>query len=332
MVLQEMEMRELVCGVVDRYRYIRRPEMRLVLRVQDEILSALRDFLRGEGFIEILAPVIGPVTDPGIRGARQASIDYYGHGFKLMSSMILYKQMALLSVDRVFALSPNIRLEPEESVRTGRHLAEFRQVDVEMAHATYHDAMNLGERMVAYVLGRVSRACSGELEALGRELRPPRTPFERISYGEALEILRSEGFRVEYGVEIPWDAEEAISSMFDSPFWIYDYPMTARGFYDREDPERPGILRDFDLIYPEGFGEGVSGGEREYQAERVLERMRMRGEDPRDYGWYIEMLKEGVPPSAGFGIGVERLTRYICGLRCIWDAVPFPKVPGIPSP
>lgn len=319
-------------GVVDRYRYIRRPEMRLVLRVQDEVLSALRDFLRGEGFLEILAPIIGPATDPGIRGAKQASIDYYGQRFKVMSSIILYKQMALLSVDRVFALSPNIRLEPEESVRTGRHLAEFRQVDVEMANATYHDAMNLCERMVAYVLERVSRACSWELEALGRGLKTPRTPFKRISYGEALEILRSEGFGVEYGVEIPWDAEEAISSMFDSPFWIYDYPITARGFYDREDPERPGILRDFDLIYPEGFGEGVSGGEREYQAERVLERMRMRGEDPRDYGWYIEMLREGVPQSAGFGIGVERLTRYICGLRNIWDAVPFPKVPGIPSP
>jgi asparaginyl-tRNA synthetase len=329
---QEGKLMESVCGVVDRHRYFRRPEMRLILRVQDEALSALRDYLRGEGFIEILAPIIGPVTDPGIRGARQVSIDYYGHRFKLMSSMILYKQMALLSVDRVFALSPNVRIEPEDSVRTCRHLAEFRQVDLEMAHATYHDAMDLCEGMVAYVLDRVSRACSWELEELGRNLRVPRTPFERISYGEAVEMLRAEGFRVEPGGEIPWDAEEAISRMFDNPFWISDYPISARGFYDREDPERPGILRDFDLIYPEGYGEGVSGGEREYKAERVLERMRMRGEDPREYGWYIEMLRDGIPPSAGFGIGVERLTRYICGLRNIWDAVPFPKVPGIPSP
>ncbi len=331
MALQDRELID-PSGIVDRYRYMRRPEVRRVLRVQDEVLSALRDFLRGEGFIEILAPIIGPVTDPGIRGARQVPIDYYGHGFKLMSSMILYKQMALLSVERVFALSPNIRLEPEASVRTGRHLAEFRQVDVEMAHATYQEAMELCERMVTSVLERVSRACSRELEGLGRALRVPRPPFKRISYGEALEILRAEGFRVEPGGEIPWEAEEAISTMFESPFWICDYPMSARGFYDREDPERPGILRDFDLIYPEGFGEAVSGGEREFQVERVLERMRMRGEDPRDYGWYIEMLREGVPPSAGFGIGVERLTRYICGLRNIWDAVPFPKVPGIPSP
>ena len=123
-----------------------------------------------------------------------------------------------------------------------------------------------------------------------------------------------------------------IDGVFDEPFWLYDYPLTARGFYDREDPEQPGFLRDFDLLYPEGFGEAISGGEREYQLERVLARMKARGEDPRDYGWYLEMLKEGVTPSAGFGIGVERLTRYICGLENIWEALPFPKVPGVVSP
>ncbi len=108
--------------------------------------------------------------------------------------------------------------------------------------------------------------------------------------------------------------------------------MTARGFYDREDPDRPGVLRDFDLVYPEGFGEAISGGEREFQLERVLARIRSNGEDPGAYGWYLEMLGEGVPPSAGLGIGVERLTRFVCGLEKIWEAVPFPKVPGIVSP
>jgi len=112
-----------------RYREIREPWMRWMLRVQDEALSALRDFLRGEGFIEILAPIIGPVTDPGIRGAKQVSIDYYGERFKVMSSMILYKQMAATALGRIFALSPNIRLEPLEALYTGRHLAEFRQLD-----------------------------------------------------------------------------------------------------------------------------------------------------------------------------------------------------------
>ena len=316
----------------ERYRRIRDPGMRCVLRVQDEILSALRDFLRNNGFVEILAPIIGPVTDPGIRGAKQVSVDFYGHAFKIMSSMILYKQMAVSSLDRVFALSPNVRLEPSESLETGRHLSEFRQLDLEVANASYLDVMALGERMLRYVCGRVREACGRELGLLGRDLRVPRAPFERITYGDAVELLRSRGIDVRPDEEIPWIAEEALSRMFKEPFWIYDYPMTARGFYDREDPERPGVLRDFDLVYPEGFGEAVSGGEREYLLERVLARIRSNGEDPEAYGWYLEMLGEGVPPSAGFGIGVERLTRYVCGLENIWEAVPFPKVPGIVSP
>jgi len=316
----------------ERFRHIRSPDMRCVLRIQDEVLSALRDFLRGEGFVEILAPIIGPVTDPGIRGAMQASINFYGHPFKIMSSMILYKQMAVSSIGKVFALSPNVRLEPEEALATGRHLSEFRQLDLEVAQASYQEVMQLGERLVSHVCGRVKETCADDLERLGRDLRVPSTPFRGMSHSDAVDLLRSEGFEVEQGEEIPWDAEEALSAMFDEPFWIYDYPLTARGFYDREDPERLGVLRDFDLLYPEGFGEAISGGEREYHLDRVLARMRAKGDDPLEYGWYIEMLKEGVTPSAGFGIGVERLTRYICGLEKIWEALPFPKVPGVASP
>jgi asparaginyl-tRNA synthetase len=315
-----------------RYREIRKPWMRCMLRIQDEALTALRDFLRGEGFIEILAPIVGPVTDPGIRGAKQVSVNYYGYTFKAMSSMILYKQMAVSSLGKVFALSPNLRLEPLETLNTGRHLAEFRQLDLEVAEASYLEVMELGERMLIYVLKRIRRECAEELEHLERELSIPARPFRRLTHREAVELLRGEGFDIKPGEEIPWDAEEHISKMFKEPFWITDYPLTARGFYDREDPERPGILRDFDLLYPEGYGEAISGGEREYEYEKVIARMKNRGDKPEEYGWYLEMLREGVKPSAGFGIGIERLTRYLCGLQYIWDAVPFPKVPGVPSP
>lgn len=260
------------------------------------------------------------------------TVDYYGASFKVMSSMILYKQMAVRSLKRVFALSPNIRLEPVESVATGRHLAEFRQVDVEQAKATYHDVMHLTERLLHHTCQRITERFERELRQLNRTLRVPTIPFKALTYQEALELLHSEGFNVEYGKEIPWKEEKAISTMFEDPFFIVDYPVTARGFYDREDPDASGILRDFDLIYPEGFGEAVSGGEREHTYRGVVKRMRLTGENPSNYGWYLEMLKDGVCPSAGFGIGVERLTRWICGLEAVWEAVPFPKVPGIVSP
>ncbi len=306
--------------------------MKSMLRIQDEILSAIRDFLRRNGFIEILAPIIGPVTDPGIRGAKQVSLDYYGTSFKVMSSMILYKQMVVSSLEKIFAISPNIRLESVASVATERHLAEFRQVDLEQAHATYYDVMRVAERLVQYVCKRVLKRCTGEVETFERRLRTPTLPFRKLTYKEALDTLAEKGLEVEYGKEIPWLEEKALSAMFQEPFFVVDYPLTARGFYDREDPKRSGVLRDFDLLYPEGFGEAVSGGEREHTFKGVIKRMQLTSEDPAAYDWYLEMLKDGVSPSAGFGIGVERLTRWICGLRAIWEAVPFPKVPGIVSP
>jgi asparaginyl-tRNA synthetase len=315
-----------------RYRAIRHPKIKLVLKVQDQILTSLRDFLRKTGFIEILAPIIGPATDPGIRGAKQVSIQYYGMPFKIMSSMILYKQMMISSFEKVFALSPNIRLELLESAKTARHLAEFRQIDLEMVHASYDDAMNLAEGLLVSVVRAVSKNCCEELKGLGRDLEEVNAPFKRLTHRQAVQSVRSKGYMISYIEEIPWNAEAALSAMHKQPFFVYDYPLISRGFYDREDPNRPGILRDFDMLYPEGFGEAISGGEREHTYAGVLKRMKLTGVDPQEYEWYLQMLKEGIPPSAGFGIGVERLTRWICGLKTIWEAVPFPKVPGIASP
>ncbi|MEM2691150.1 MAG: asparagine synthetase A [Candidatus Bathyarchaeia archaeon] len=315
-----------------RYITLRENGLARIFKVQDEIVSSIRAFLKNEGFIEILAPIIGPATDPGIRGAKQAIIDYYGFPFKVMSSMILYKQMIITALPKVFALSPNIRLEPLETVRTRRHLTEFRQIDLEVAYATCEDVMELGERMLCHVIAEVRNKCHEELGERVKTLKVPKLPLKRYTYKEALEILKNAGVNVEYGKEISWEAEEAISKMHSEPFWITNFPVTARGFYYMEKEEEPGVLEDFDLIYPGGFGEAISGGKREHRYGKLLERMLKSGENPADYGWYLDMLRVGIPPSAGFGIGVERLTRFICGLENIWDAVPFPKVAGIPSP
>jgi asparaginyl-tRNA synthetase len=186
--------------------------------------------------------------------------------------------------------------------------------------------------MVTSVVKRVRVNCADELEALSRELKNPKPPFKKVTHHDAIALLTKKGFELNQGEEIPWHAESALSKSFGDFFWIIDYPKSARGFYDREDEDRPGILRDFDLFYPEGYGEAISGGEREYKYDKVAGRMISTGEVPEAYKWYLQMLKEGTTPSAGFGIGVERLTRYICGKEFIWDSVPFPKVPGIVSP
>ncbi|MEM5766086.1 MAG: asparagine synthetase A [Candidatus Aenigmatarchaeota archaeon] len=316
-----------------KYRYItlKHPKMVAMLKIQDEILTAIREFLRKHGFIEILAPIIGPATDPGIRGAKQVMINFYGQKFRLMSSMILYKQMAISSINKIFSLSPNIRIEPIKSAQTGRHLAEFRQIDLEEAYATYEDSMYLGEKMIVYVLKDLKKKCFKELKIFNRNIKIPKTPFKRLTHHQAVEAVRKLGFKMGDEEEIPWEAEEALSAQNSEPFWITDYPLKARGFYYLEDPKTKR-LRDFDLILPEGFGEVISGGEREHEYQKVVERMKKTGENPKKYKWYLGMLKAGIPPSSGFGIGVERLTRWVCGIEKIWEAVPFPKVPGIVSP
>jgi asparaginyl-tRNA synthetase len=304
-------------GVRDRHINIRSERSKAILTIQHHLISALRDYLVSEGFFEILAPVVGPATDPGIRGAGIVDFDYYGVSYKVMSSMILYKQMALGVFDSVFAVSPNVRLEPPETISTGRHLVEFHQLDLESAHRTCEEMMDLGDHMICYCMERV-RDCEDELRILGRKLPTFSPPFKRVPHCSIEKKLSITG-------EVPWEEERIISEEMGEPFWIVDYPVGSRGFYYLEND---GILKSMDLILPEGFGEVISGGEREYEYRRVKKLLEEEGL-VNDYAWYLDMLKKGVPPSAGFGIGIERFTRYICGLDHIWESSPFPKVPGI---
>jgi len=159
---------------------------------------------------------------------------------------------------------------------------------------------------------------------LKRDLKVPSLPFKKITHKEAVDLAKKLGFEVFYDKEIPWEAERAISIQFGEPFFIKFYPKGSRGFYDKEDG---GFLLDFDLLYPEGFGEAISGSEREYEYKKVLEKLK-KTKDVEKFELYLEILKRGIKPTAGFGIGLERLTRYICGLEHIQDAAPFSKLPG----
>lgn len=313
------------------------PVTRKVLRIQQRIVGAARAYLTGDGFDELLPPIIGPVTDPGARGSKQVDIDYYGHRYKLMTSAILYKQASLTAFEKIFYIAPNVRLEPLETASTGRHLVEFHQIDVEIVGATRDQAMAVAEDLVKYVLRDVSAVMAAELDALGRDREPLERaasgPFDSYAYSTLaawLEELGSAQRRP--GTEIDWEAEALLSKASARPFFVTGYPKGSRGFYDREDRDRPGMLRSFDLLAPEGYGELCSGSEREHEYATIVTRIRETGENPSKYRWYLDMAREGIPASAGFGLGLERLTRYIAGLHSTWQACAYPKVPGVPSP
>jgi asparaginyl-tRNA synthetase len=312
------------------------PVTQAAVRVQNTLLTAAREYLAGEGFVEMLPPVIGPVTDPGARGAKQVDVDYYGHRYKLMTSSILYKQAALTAFDKIFYVAPNVRVEPPETLGTGRHLAEFHQLDIEIAEGRRDDAMRVAQGVVTAAAGRVVRDRAADLALLGRDpdafAALPGGPFGRTTHADAVATLIGLGHPQNPDGEIDWPGERILSAKADRPFFITDYPKGSRGFYDREDPERPGVLNNFDLILPEGYGEIASGSEREADYARIIGRIRETGENPAKYEWYLDVVRAGIPGSAGFGIGVERLTRYLCGLDAVWQAVAFPKLPGVAAP
>ncbi len=286
-----------------------------VLRVKSEIMRAAGEYLRKEGFVEILPVILSPVTDPLHHETYDGRVDYYGRPYQLTKSMILHKQIALRTLPRIFAFSPNVRMEPEERAPLRRYLAEFVQLDLEVRDATRDEIIAIGEGLFISVVRAVLENCAAELESLGRELSVPAAPFERITYQEAVD---------KFGKHY----DEALSSSLSGPAWLIDFPRTVREFYDKEDPTRPGILLDMDLIYPEGYGEALSGGEREHTLPRILRRLEQDNIPPERFAEYLQVVDEGVPASAGFGIGIERLTRYICGLDHVKDARLFAKVPG----
>lgn len=307
-----MEKENMVRKVLERLRSSRMPA---IARIASEIRISAGRSLREQGFIEINPVIISPLTDPLHHKTLDSAVRYLDRRYYLTRSMIFHKQIALLALDRIFAFSPNVRLEPPAYGQTGRHLIEFTQIDLEMKDADRSQAMAVAERLLTGVLDHVRGHCAPELSLLGRELAAPAPPFKQIKYLDA---------RREYGDGF----ELRLSRAAAEPFWIIDIPVEAREFYDREYEDEPGILCDMDLIYPEGFGEALSGGEREYVYERIRRRMRRYDSRPANSWWFLKIARAGLPASAGFGLGLERLVRYVCGLKDILETTLFPKVPG----
>ncbi len=286
------------------------------LRLLSDVLHETGRFFHDEGFVQLLPVLLGASTDPlgpdpGSSILRTTEVDYLGQRLYLMNSMILHKQLAVRSLDRLWILSPNVRLERPERAATGRHLFEFTQVDFEVARATGAEVRGLVERYFAR-LGDALRDHPA-FATLGAPVPRFRPPWATYSTHE----LESR-----YGA----DWEPPASRAHDQPFWALCH---RREFYDREDPEAPGHFLNYDLVYPEGFGEALSGAEREWRPDRIRARIARDGIAPEPFRAYLEHV-ESLVPSAGAGLGVERLVRFLSRAPHVGDVQPFRRVPGEP--
>jgi asparaginyl-tRNA synthetase len=307
---------------------LQKERTKAVVRIQHEILRTARAYFEQREFIEIIPPIFEPFTDSGTGRAALFEIDYYGVTYHLMSALTVHKPILATHFGRIFALCPCSRKEPAESQSTGRHLAQFYQLEVEVADFTYQEVMDILEELITTIIETVVVTCKEELQVLKRDLKVPRTPFRRITFKEAVNQVRYNGLG-SCTDELSAEAERVLSCRFSDPFFVTHFPKTsskARGFLYREEED---VLLDFDLILPDGFGEVSSGSEREWRYEKITEKIQQE-ENPHIFTRYLTMIKGGLRPTSGFGIGIERLTTYICGLTTIWDACLFPKVPGNP--
>jgi asparaginyl-tRNA synthetase len=308
--IMEMEAVELAVA------HISRPEMRDVLAIQSAVLKATHDFMWRKGLLQMMPVMLSGITDPLNHPVYDSSIEYGGRKLTLTKSMILHKQIAMVppEIKGVYIVSPNIRLEREHLRETGRHLFEFSQVDMELKGASAKEYMKFAEELFSSIFAFVKKECVVELEHLGREIHVPSTPFKTYSTGE---------LRDKYGE----DFEKIASLEAKDPFWITDH---YREFYDKEDPITKKHI-NYDIIYPEGFGEALSGAERETDYKRIVEKMYERKMDFTPYVPFLEIARKGLlKPSAGAGFGVERMVRFLTGRKHIRDAVFFPRVPGEP--
>jgi asparaginyl-tRNA synthetase len=290
-------------------------KMTHILRIQSAALKAIHAYMYDSDVVQAMPVILSPETDPLNHPHFDASVEYYGQRLHLTKSMIFHKQLALLNggFDKIYFMSPNVRLEDGSLGGTGRHLFEFTQVDIELKERSKEEFMAVVDGMIARVFAFVKEECEEDLRALGRELRVPKLP---------LRVYESEELSAKYGE----DFESAISLEERDPFWVTNF---RREFYDREDGEHRGYYHNYDVFWPEGYGEALSGGEREYQYDDIVRKMMERKTNMDAFRRYLEAAREGlIPRTVGGGLGIERMVRYLTGQKHVRDVTLFPRVPG----
>ncbi|MFV2015588.1 MAG: aspartate--tRNA(Asn) ligase, partial [Candidatus Heimdallarchaeota archaeon] len=307
---------------------IRTPRVQAIMKIKSEVASAARFFFTRNGFTEIFTPyILGTATEGG---AEMFKLDYFGSTAVLAQSCQFYKQASVQVHEKVFGIIPSWRAEKS---RTLKHTTEFHQIENEIAFGTDKTIMEVQENLVHSIIKSILENCKEELKLLQRNLKLPSLPLKRITFYQAKELLETKlNIREPREEDFSTPAETALSNYFDDPFFITKFPTHLRGMYYEKDPDNEELTNSLDLMAPEGMGEMSSGGQRVASSERILERINNAKLDSSSFEWYIRMFKYGFPPHAGYGLGFERLVRWVCGLNSIKDAIMFPRTPDLIAP
>ena len=291
-----------------------------IFKLRHHVLQVLRKTFVDKKFIEITTPkIIGSASEGG---ADLFSLEYFGRKAYLAQSPQLYKEQMTIGLERVFEISNFYRAEKSH---TGRHLSEFTSVDIEAAFMDYNDVMDVLEDLMMNVYKFTSENCKKEQEVIGHTIEVPKSPFERITYSQAIDEVKAAGEKVEFGDDLLDSHLRIIGEKHPGFFFLTDWPMKLKPFYIREKDEDPELSRSFDLQY--GYLELSSGGTRLHDPEMLKARLREQGLDPADFADHLQAFDWGMPPHSGWGMGLDRLMTTLIGIDNVREVVLYPRDP-----
>jgi asparaginyl-tRNA synthetase len=310
----------------NRHLWLRSRRMTAILKIRSTVFGAIDEYFKGEGFYEYHSPIFQAVQCEG--GSELFDVKYFDKkDVFLAQTWQLYAEPAIFALEKIYTISPSFRAEKS---KTSRHLTEYWHAEMEVAWCTFDQLQDYGEALLKHIVKKVLKDHQPELEILKRDpkiLEPVvKKPFVRMTYTEAIDILKKKcKFDVAWGKDLRTVEEEKLTKLYDVPIIVTHYPKEVKAFYMTEDPANPKVVWGCDILAPEGYGEIVGASHREPDIDKIKKRLIEDNEDPKEYEFYLDTRRYGSVPHAGFGLGVERVITWICGLDNIKDSIPFPR-------
>ncbi len=307
-----------------RHLWLRSGRQHAILRIRHEIIRACRNFFDERGFVLVDAPIFTPNACEGTTTLFQT--DYFDEKAYLTQSGQLYSEATAAAFGKVYCFGPTFRAEKS---KTRRHLTEFWMVEPEVAFAELSDMMDLAEEFLSFVVQRVLESRKADLAVLERDttkLERVVAPLPRIMYEEAVSLLQKKGNPIQIGDDFGGDEETLLSNEFDRPVIVHRYPSAIKAFYMQNDPVRPDLALCMDVLAPEGYGEIIGGGQRIHEYDKLMTRIKEHKLSEEAFRWYLDLRRYGSVPHAGFGMGLERVVAWICGLDHVRETIPFPRM------
>ncbi len=306
-----------------RHLWLRSMKQHYVLLVRNEIEKAIRDFYYDRDFVLIDSPILTANAAEGTSTLFET--DYFGEKAYLSQSGQLYLEPAAAAFGKVYCFGPTFRAEKS---KTRRHLTEFWMVEPEVAFLDFDGLQALAEEFIEYIVGRVMERCPEALKQLERDvtkLENVKRPFPRISYRDAIELLKSKDMPVNFGDDIGGDEETVIANSFDRPVIITRYPVSIKAFYMKPDPNDPEVALAMDMIAPEGYGEIIGGSQRIDDYDLLVQRINEHKLPMDAFQWYLDVRRYGTFPHSGFGMGIERCVAWVTGVPHLRETIPYPR-------